>query len=361
MACRFPGANSIQQFWQNLCAGVESSSFFNHAEILASGVDPALVSHPNYVKASPILACDVATFDADFFGYSPREASLLDPQQRLLLECAWECLEDAGYNSFNYSGDIGLYAGASANTYLLNHVYPNRHQLDEHDSLNVVTLSSLGGFQLTVANDKDYLTTRVSYKLNLTGPSVNVQTACSTSLVAIHMARQSLLNGECDMVLAGGVSVHTPQKVGHLHQEGMILTPDGHCRAFDAAAAGTIFGSGAGLVLLKRLDQAIAAGDRVYAVIKGSAIGNDGGEKVGYLAPKAAGQAKVTAAALAVAGLTADQIGYVEAHGTGTALGDPIEIAGLTQAFRLSDQQQQYCPIGSVKTNLGHLNIAFKP
>ncbi len=358
MSCRFPGANSIPQFWQNLCAGVESISWFSDAEILASGVDPALLQNPNYVKASPILGCDVAAFDADFFGYSPKEASLLDPQQRLLLECAWECLEDAGYNPLNYPGDIGLYAGASANTYLLNHVYPNRHQLDENDSLNIVTLSSLGGFQLTVANDKDYLTTRVSYKLNLTGASVNVQTACSTSLVAVHMAKQSLLNGECDLVLAGGVSVHTPQKVGHLHQEGMILTPDGHCRAFDAAAGGTIFGSGAGLVLLKRLDQAIAAGDRIYAVIKGSAMGNDGGEKVGYLAPKAAGQATVTAEALAMAGVASEQIGYVEAHGTGTALGDPIEIAGLTQAFRLSGQRRQYCPIGSVKTNLGHLNIA---
>ncbi|MBW4467313.1 MAG: SDR family NAD(P)-dependent oxidoreductase [Pegethrix bostrychoides GSE-TBD4-15B] len=358
MACRFPGANSIQQFWQNLCAGVESISWFSDAEILASGVDPALVQHPNYVKASPILDCDVAAFDADFFGYSPREASLLDPQQRLLLECAWECLEDAGYDPLTYVGDISLYAGASANTYLLNHVYPNRHQLDENDSLNVVTLSSLGGFQLTVANDKDYLTTRISYKLNLTGASVNVQTACSTSLVAVHLARQALLNGECDLALAGGVSVHTPQKVGHLHQEGMILTPDGHCRAFDAAAGGTIFGSGAGLVLLKRLDQAIAAGDRVYAVIKGSAMGNDGGEKVGYLAPKAAGQATVTAEALNISGITSEQIGYIEAHGTGTALGDPIEISGLTQAFRLSGQRRQHCPIGSVKTNLGHLNIA---
>lgn len=358
MACRFPGANSIEQFWQNLCDGVESITFFSDAEILASGVDPNLVQHSNYVKASPILDCDITAFDAEFFGYSPNEARLLDPQQRLLLECAWESLEDAGYDPLSYKGAIGLYAGASMNTYLLNHVYPNRHQLDTNDSLQVLTLSSMGGFQLTVANDKDYLTTRASYKLNLTGPSVNVQTACSTSLVAIHMARQSLLNGECDMVLAGGVSVHTPQRVGHLYQDGMILSPDGHCRAFDAHAAGTIFGSGAGIVVLKRLDQAIADGDQIYAVIKGSAIGNDGGQKVGYFAPQTEGQARVTAEALAVANIDPSTIGYVEAHGTGTALGDPIEIAGLTQAFQASTLKRQFCAIGSVKTNVGHLNIA---
>ncbi|MFM7424195.1 MAG: beta-ketoacyl synthase N-terminal-like domain-containing protein, partial [Elainella sp.] len=358
MACRFPGANSIGQFWENLCGGVESVRFFSEAEILASGVDAELLNRPEYVRASPILDCEIAEFDAELFGYSPKEASLLDPQQRLLLECAWETLEDAGYNPFEYDGAIGLYAGASMNTYLLNHVYPNRHQLDPQDSLNVVTLSSLGGFQMTTANDKDYLTTRVSYKLNLTGPSVNVQTACSTSLVAIHLARQSLLNGECDMVLAGGVSVHTPQKVGHLYQDGMILSPDGHCRAFDAEAGGTIFGSGAGLVVLKRLDRAVADGDRIYAVIRGSAIGNDGGEKVGYFAPKASGQAVVTAEAMRTAGIEPETIGYVEAHGTGTALGDPIEIAGLTQAFRLGTGRRQFCAIGSVKTNVGHLNIA---
>jgi myxalamid-type polyketide synthase MxaB len=362
MACRFPGANTIEEFWQNLCNGVESISFFTDAEILASGVDPHLVQHPDYVKASPILDVDVAEFDADFFGYSPKEACLLDPQQRLLLECAWASLEDAGYDPLTYptthGGAIGLYAGASTNTYLLNSVYPNRHQLDPNDSLNVFTLSSMGGFQLTTANDKDYLTTRVSYKLNLTGPSVNVQTACSTSLVAIHMARQSLINGECDMALAGGVSVHTPQKVGHLYQDGMILSPDGHCRAFDAKAAGTIFGSGAGVVVLKRLEQAITDGDQIYAVIKGSAIGNDGGQKVGYFAPQAEGQARVTAEAFAISGIDPASVGYVEAHGTGTALGDPIEIAGLTQAFRLSTQQRQFCAIGSVKTNVGHLNTA---
>lgn len=357
MACRFPGANSIEEFWQNLQAGVESIAQFSESELLASGIDPDLVRHPQYVKASPILS-NIDQFDADFFGYSPKEACLLDPQQRLLLECAWECLEDAGCNPTQNTAAIGLYAGASMNTYLLNQVYPNRDRLDEQDSLQVLTLSSLGGFQLTTANDKDYLTTRVSYKLNLTGPSVNVQTACSTSLVAIHLARQSLLNGECEMALAGGVSVHVPQQVGHLYRDGMILTADGHCRAFDAQASGTIFGSGVGLVLLKRLDRALSDGDRIYAVIKGSAIGNDGSRKVGYFAPSARGQSTVTAAALQIANVEANTIGYVEAHGTGTILGDPIEIAGLTQAFRLSTPQTQFCAIGSVKTNVGHLNIA---
>ncbi len=358
MACRFPGANSIEQFWQNLCAGVESISFFSDAEILDSGVDASLLRHPDYVKASPILDCDIAAFDAEFFGFSPKEASLLDPQQRLLLECAWEGLEDAGYDPLSYTGAIGLYAGASTNTYLLNNVYPNRHQLDEQDSMQVLTLSSMGGFQIATANDKDYLTTRVSYKLNLTGPSVNVQTACSTSLVAIHMARQSLLNGECDLAMAGGVSVHTPEKVGHLYQEGMILSRDGHCRTFDAEASGTIFGSGAGIVVLKRLDRAIADNDRIYAVIKGSAVGNDGNQKVGYFAPRAAGQAMVAATAIEISDINPATIGYVEAHGTGTVLGDPIEIAGLTQAFRLSTSERQFCAIGSVKTNVGHLNVA---
>ena len=357
MAGRFPGAHNLNEFWQNLCDGVESITFFSEAEMQAAGIEPALFQQPNYVNASPTIQ-DVDCFDADFFGYSPKEAELMDPQQRLLLECAWESLETAGYDPLTYDGAIGLYAGASMNTYLLNHVYPQRHTLDPNDSPGVFTLSSLGGFQMTVANDKDYLTTRVSYKLNLRGPSVNVQTACSTSLVSIHLAAQSLLQGECDLALAGGVSVETPQKAGYLHQEGMILSADGHCRAFDAKAQGTLFGSGVGLVVLKRLDEAIADKDFIYTVIKGSAMGNDGGQKVGYLAPLSEGQTRVAAAALAIAQTPADTIGYVEAHGTGTSIGDPIEIVGLSQAFRLSTQAQQFCPIGSVKTNVGHLNVA---
>jgi len=358
MSCRFPGAANLAKFWQNLSDGVESIAFFRDEEILASGVDRQLVNNPNYVKASPILD-QIEDFDADFWGYSAKEAQLLDPQQRLFLECAWESLEDAGCNPFDYASEIALYGGAAINTYLLNHVYPNRHLLDQSDPLQVINLSSMGGFQATVANDKDYLTTRVSYKLNLTGSSVNVQTACSTSLVAVHLACQSIINGECDLALAGGVSVHTPQKMGYLYQEGMILSPDGHCRAFDADAAGTIFGSGAGMVVLKDLDRAVADGDRIYAVIKGSAVNNDGGTKVGYLAPNVDGQARVIAEALAVADVAPETISYVEAHGTGTKLGDPIEIAALTEAFNSKDQSGSgYCAIGSVKTNVGHLQIA---
>ncbi len=357
MSCRFPGANNVAEFWQNLCDGVESISFFSDEEVLASGVDPQLLNNPNYVKAKPAIA-DIELFDAEFFGYSPKEAQLIDPQQRLLLECAWESLEDAGCNPLTYKGAIGIYAGAVMNTYLLNNVYPSRHNLDSQDNLQAVTLDSMGGFQLMVANDKDYLTTRVSYKLNLTGPSVNVQTACSTSLVAIHMACQSLLNGECDMSLAGGVSVAVPQRSGYLYQEGTIVSPDGHCRAFDAKAKGTVFGNGVGIVVLKKLENAIADSDQIYAVIKGTAINNDGGAKVGYLAPNGDGQAKVASQAMAQAGVKAQSIGYVEMHGTGTVLGDPIEVGGLTQAFRENTQNKGFCAIGSVKTNVGHLQIA---
>jgi malonyl CoA-acyl carrier protein transacylase len=357
MSCRFPGANNIDEFWQNLVNGVESISFFSDEEVIAAGIDPKLVKNPNYVKAKPILS-DIETFDADFFGYSSREAELMDPQQRLLLECAWESLEDAGYNPFKYDGAIGIYAGALMNTYLLNNIYPNRHNLDINDNLQVTTVDSMGGLQMMIGNDKDYLTTRISYKLNLTGPSVNVQTACSTSLVTVHLACASLLSGESDMALAGGVSVDVPQKVGHLYQEGMIITPDGHCRAFDARAQGTIFGSGAGMVLLKRLEDALADGDRIYAVIKGSAINNDGASKVGYMAPNSDGQTSVVTQAISIAQIDPETIGYIEAHGTGTPLGDPIEIAGLTQAFRASTQAKNFCGIGSVKTNIGHLKNA---
>ncbi len=357
MACRFPGATNLVEFWQNLSLGKESITFFSEEEILASGVDPNIVKNPNYVKASPILE-NIQNFDADFFGYTPKEAELLDPQQRLLLECAWESLEDAGYDPLTYEGEIALYAGAAMNTYLLNNIYPNRHQLDPNETLNIITLDSLGGFQMMVANDKDYLTTRVSYKLNLTGPSINVQTACSTSLVAVHLAIQSLRDGSCDIAMAGGVSVQVPQNIGYLYQEGMIVSPDGHCRAFDAKAQGTIFGSGVGLVVLKPLETALQDRDHIYAVIKGSAISNDGGNKVNYLAPNGEGQTRAAAEAIASAGIEANSISYVEAHGTGTPLGDPIEIDGLTQAFRLSTRNTGFCAIGSVKTNIGHLQIA---
>jgi len=357
MAGRFPGAKNITEFWQNLTLGKEAIAFFSDAELLASGVAPNLLKNPNYVKASPILD-DIEKFDADFFGYTAKEAELLEPQQRLLLECAWESLEDAGYDPLTYNGAIALYGGAAMNTYLLNNIYPNREKLEPKESLNPITLDSFGGFQMMVANDKDYLTSRVSYKLNLKGPSINVQTACSTSLAAVRLAIQGLLDGSCDLAMAGGVSVRVPQKIGHLYQEGMILSPDGRCRAFDAEAKGTIFGSGVGLVVLKPLEMALQDRDRIYAVIKGSAISNDGGSKVNYLAPNGEGQTRAAAEAIAQAEIDASSIGYVETHGTGTLLGDPIEIDGLTQAFRFSTEKKQFCAIGSVKTNVGHLQIA---
>lgn len=356
MSLRFPGADDVDAFWKNLAAGVESMTFFTDAEIKRSGIDSRTADDPNYVKASSVLS-DIAGFDPDFFGISQREAVLMDPQQRLFLECAWESLEDAGYDPLTYPGLIGIYAGASMNTYLLNQVMPNRDTIDSRDDLGVTTLDSLGGFQLMIGSDKDYLPTQAAYRLNLRGPAVNVQTACSTTLVTIHLAVRSLLDGECDICLAGGASIKVPQQAGHLFQDGMIVSPDGHCRAFDAKAQGTIFGSGIGIVALKRAKDAMADGDHIYAIVKGTAINNDGATKVGYMSPSGDGQASVAAEALAVANVSPEAISYVEAHGTATELGDPIEIAGLTQAFRGDAPRPHTVAIGSVKTNIGHLQI----
>jgi phthiocerol/phenolphthiocerol synthesis type-I polyketide synthase E len=346
MAGRFPGAKNIDEFWQNLQNGVESISFFSNEELLSLGVNQAMLEQPNYVKASGFVP-DSEMFDASFFGFSPREAEVTDPQHRLLLECAWEAIEDAGYDTATYSGKIGVYAGAGMNNYLLKNLAPHIEWADPASS-----------YQITISNEKDFLSTRVAYKLNLKGPAINVQTACSTSLVAVHVACSSLLNGECDMALAGGVSLKLPQEAGYLYQQGMILSPNGHCRAFDAKAQGTVRGNGAGVVVLKRLNNAIASGDHIYAVIKGSAINNDGSLKVGYTAPSVEGQAAVIAAALATAGVEPEAISYIESHGTGTLLGDPIEIAALTKAFRSQTQKKGFCAIGSVKTNVGHLDTA---
>src|SRR5438046_3102795 len=278
---------------------------------------------------------------------TPRETEITDPQHRLFLECAHQALESAGCDPHQFKGLIGVYAGSSMSSYFLNNLHTNRG-----------TIESLGEYQAGIANDRDFLPTRVSYKLDLKGPSVNVQTSCSTSLVAAHLACKSLLNHDCDLALAGGVSIQVPHQVGYLHQQGGILSPDGHCRAFDAKAEGTVPGNGVGIVVLKRLSEAVADGDNILAVIKGSAINNDGSQKVGYTAPSVEGQAQVIAAAQAMAGVTADTISYVEAHGTGTSLGDPIEIAALTQAFRKTSQGRQYCAVGSLKSNLGHLDAA---
>ena len=357
MACRFPSAGNLQQFWRNLCDGVESMQFFSDEEVLASGVDPKLLQDPNYVKVSSVLP-DIEWFDARFFGITPREASLMDPQHRVLLECAWETFEVAGYNPHAHPGAVGVYAGAVMNTYLINNLFPARAFQTPDDSSEVLTLDSMHGFRVMVANDKDYLPTRISYKLNLRGPSVNVQTACSTTLVAIHMAAQAVRYGECDMALAGGVSIKVPQETGYLYLEDVIVSPDGHCRAFDARAQGTVFGNGAGMVLLKRLDEAIADGDHIFAVIKGSAINNDGSGKVGYMAPSQEGVAAAVNDALDRSGVDPRTIGFVEAHGTGTALGDPIELGALTQSFRAHTSETAFCAVGSVKSNVGHLQIA---
>lgn len=346
MSCRFPDANDVSVFWRNLEQGVESISFFSEAELLAAGVDPALLADPAYVRAGAVID-DIDCFDAAFFGHSPREASLIEPQQRIFLECAWEALERAGYTPASHGRAIGVFAGSAMNGYLIYHL-----------ATRPDVAPSLFDFQIQIGNDKDYLTTRVSYKLNLTGPSINIQSACSTSLVAVHVACQSLLNGECNLALAGGISVAIPHRIGYLYQEGGVNSADGHCRAFDAAARGTVLGSGAGVVALKRLADALADGDHIHAVIKGSAVNNDGNAKVGYTAPSVSGQAAVVTEALAMAGLTADTIGYIETHGTGTPMGDPIEIQALSQAFRESSTHQGHCAIGSVKTNIGHMDVA---
>ncbi|MFO1432620.1 MAG: amino acid adenylation domain-containing protein [Candidatus Competibacteraceae bacterium] len=351
MACRFPEANSVEAFWENLRQGVESIAFFSDEELLAAGVDSALLAAPNYVKAGTLLS-DIDLFDAAFFGFAPREAEILDPQQRLFLECAQEALETAGYAPDNYPGPIGIYAGAATSAYLLENLYSN-HELVE----------SIGDFQLSLTNEGAFLPTRVAYKLNLKGPGVHVQTACSTSLVAVHLAVQSLLNGECQIALAGGVSISALRPTGYLYQEGMIFSPDGHCRAFDTRAQGTIGGNGLGIVVLKRLEEALADGDMIHAVIKGSAINNDGAVKVGYTAPSVTGQAQVIREAQAVAGVAPETITYIEAHGTGTVLGDPIEIEALSQAFHNSQGKDAplvapWCALGSVKTNIGHADNA---
>ncbi|NEQ64996.1 MAG: acyltransferase domain-containing protein, partial [Symploca sp. SIO2D2] len=346
MAGRFPGAKNLEEFWENLKNGVESISQLSDQQLAKSGIGTDLLNNPNYVKVHGLLS-DIDLFDADFFNYSPRETKEIDPQQRLFLECAWEAIESSGYNPQTYQGSVGVYAGGGMPTYLMSHLGNQGFILLNHRS-----------FEQMIGNDKDYLATRTAYKLNLTGPAINVQTACSTSLVTVHLACQSLLNGECDMALAGGVSIQVPQEVGYLYQEGMIASPDGHCRAFDAKARGTILGSGVGVVVLKPLSKAIADGDSIQAVIKGSAINNDGSLKLGYTAPSVAGQIGVIAQAQAVAGINPETIHYIEAHGTGTELGDPIEIEALTKTFAEHTQKKQFCAIGSVKTNVGHLNTA---
>lgn len=338
MAGRFPGCNNIDEFWENLKAGVELISVFPN-------IKPAKIETEHKIKAGGVLS-NVELFDASFFGFNPREAEAIDPQHRLFLECAWEGLENAGYNSETETRPIGVYAGVGMGTYLLYNLSPNQGWIE-----------SKGFLQTLVGVDKDYLASRVSYKLNLTGPSVSIGTACSSSLVAVHLACQSLLSGECDMAIGAGVAVKVPQNELTLSPE-EIVAADGHCKAFDAKANGTVGGNGIGVVVLKRLEDAIADRDKIYAVIKGSAINNDGACKVGYTAPSQEGQAKAIRTAQIMAEVEPESITYIETHGTGTVLGDPIEIAAMTQAFRATTDKKNYCAIGSVKTNVGHLDAA---
>ncbi len=345
MAGRFPQANNIQEYWNNVKNGVESIVQYSDEELTKIGVPERFLKNRNYVKASAPLS-NPYHFDATFFRYSPREAKTIDPQHRIFLETAWEALENSGYTKDSYDGSIGVFAGASPNYYK----YLLFKNTLENDSLEEI--------ENAIGNEKDYLATKVSYKFNLKGPSITMQTACSTSLVVVHTACQSLLNYQCSMAIAGAATVNLKDRYGYFYQQGTMASPDGHCRAFDINANGAVFGDGVGVVVLKRLTEAIKDRDYIYAIIKGTAINNDGAEKISFAAPSIDGQTEVIAMAHAISGVDADQISYVETHGTGTKLGDPIEIRALTKAFRLSTSKKQYCAIGSVKPNIGHTDAA---
>ncbi|SEP95190.1 type I polyketide synthase [Thalassovita taeanensis] len=347
MAAHLPGAPTIEKYWENLKAGVQSIRRLSEAELLDAGEAPHLIGRPDYVPAAATLD-GFKEFDAEFFGFSPKEAAIMDPQHRQFLEVAWEALENAGHPPENFPGPVGVFGGCGMGSYFYFNICSNP---DLVENTGMFLLRHTG-------NDKDFMTTRLSHIFDLKGPSVNVQTACSTSLVATHYACQSLLNGECDMALAGGVTIELPHARGYLFKEGEILSPDGQCHAFDHRAQGTVFGSGAGVVVLRRLQDAVDDGDHIWAVIKGSAVNNDGAAKAGYLAPSVDGQAAAIADAMALADVPADTVDYVECHGTGTYLGDPIEVAALTSAFRETTEATDFCRIGSVKTNIGHLDTA---
>lgn len=345
MSGRFPGARNISEFWDNLRNGVESTKPFSRGELEASGVPQSAFDNPDFIPVGSVIE-DIDLFDAAFFGFSPREAESIDPQQRIFLETAWHALEDAGYDPESFPGLIGVYGGCAMSTYL------------QHLQSNPRFMALLGYLQVYIGNDKDYLTTHVSYKLDLRGPSFSVQTACSTSLLAAAVAADHLLSHQCDMALAGGVCVRVPQETGYYFEPGGIFSPDGHCRVFDEQAAGVVFGNGVGIVVLKRLSDALADGDAINAVLRGWAVNNDGAAKASYAAPSLEGQTDVITRAQERAGVSPGTITYVEAHGTGTSVGDPIEIAALTKAFRMHTKRKSFCAVGSVKTNVGHLDPA---
>jgi acyl transferase domain-containing protein len=352
MSGRFPGANDVRQLWRNLCEGIASITVFDRASL--DPKDRRLMDDQSYINVGAVLD-NIDRFDAALLSCSGAEAEVMDPQQRIFLQCAWEALEDSGYNWQEYPGLIGVFAGASHSKYFLNNLYPLHRRHRQSDPV--------AAMMLELANQNDYLSTRTSYKLGLTGPSVNVQTACSTSLVAVHLACQSLLSGDTDMALAGGISIKVPHRAGYLHKDSFVVSRDGRCYAFDERASGTVFGSGVGIVVLKLLEDAVEDGDNIYAVIRGSAINNDGATKAGFVAPSFRGQQKVIEAAIHAANIQSDSIGYVETHGTGTPLGDPVEVSGLTAAFKNTARSKGHdgrakCAIASLKTNIGHLEEA---
>jgi polyketide synthase PksJ len=344
MAGCFPGADDIGQFWQNIISGRESISFFSNEEMLADGVPPDEINRPNYVKAKGIIK-DSDKFDAKFFGILPKDALLLDPQQRILLECAWHALEDAGYVTEEQAGRVGVFVGCGYNTYHAKILLPNKEFADKEIS------AALG-------NANDYVSTRVSYKFNFTGPSLTVQTACSTSLVAVSLACNSLLDYQSDMAVAGGSSAFFPINSGYHYQKEFILSNDGHCRALDAAGTGTVFSMGAGIVILKRLADALRDRDHIYAVIRGTAINNDGGNKIGFTAPSQQGQHEVIVEAQTLAQVDPSTINFVELHATGTPIGDPIEVAALSEVFKEKTNKKNFCALGTLKANVGHLDAA---
>jgi acyl transferase domain-containing protein len=335
---RFPGAGSLDEFWANIRRGAECIRFFTPDELLAAGVPQSTLNQPAYVPARGCLE-HIDLFDARFFGVNPREAEIMDPQQRMFVECAWEVLEHAGCNPDTFDGRVGVFAGARMSNYLHQNILPNFEEL----------LREGFNLQILIGNDKDFLATRVSYLLNLKGPSLAVQTACSTSLVAVHVACRSLLMHECDMALAGGVALRLPHIGGYLYQQAGVVSPDGRCRAFDASAQGTVPGDGCGIVALKRYADAVANRDTIHALLLGSAVNNDGRDKVGFTAPGIEGQTEVVLEAQAVAGISPESISYIEAHGTGTALGDVVEMAALKKVFSGAGMERRSCAVGAVK------------
>ncbi len=341
--CCFPKAKNAQEYWENIRDGRDCITFFSDEELLEAGVNPSLLSNPDYVKAWGGMDAS-AFFDNDFFGISPRGAEIMDPSHRLGLQCAWKALENAGYAASKFKGSIGVFAGARASLYMIQSLMSNQDLFDP--------------FRVLMENESYHLPTIISYKLNLMGSSVAISTACSSSLVAVHLACQSLLNHECDLALVSAAAVQGLRKTGYLYQEGGILSPDGRCRAFDVQAAGTVGGDGVGFVVLKRLEEALEDGDHIEAIIRGSATNNDGARKVGFMAPSIEAQAQVILEAHMVAGVPLDAISYIETHGTGTKLGDEIEIAALRRAFQGSQQKVQFCALGSVKPNIGHVDVA---